>query len=387
MPELRGKKVIWAMSPKQSLWDARGQIGGVRRKKKVVVAMSGGVDSSVAAALLKKAGFNVIGVFMKLWPGKNFSLSAQKRVKNICSQLGIPFQVFDLTKEFKKKVVDYFLKEYQRGKTPNPCVECNREIKFGLFFKKAINLGADLVATGHYARIKREKPNYKLSVAKDKEKDQSYFLYNLSQKQLKKILFPIGNFTKSEVKDLAKKFGIFHLVRPESRDICFIKGRHQEFLKKYLKLKPGPIFDVSGKKIGQHQGLPLYTIGQRKEIEVPGALPYYVLKLNFKNNTLIVTNNERDLYKKELIAEKVNWVSGKGPKSPLKIKTKIRYLHPARSAKIVSKVGKRSYLIEFSRAQRAITPGQSVVFYSPAQISKKFVAGKGQELLGGGIIY
>jgi len=366
--------------------------------------MSGGVDSSVAAALLKRAGFNVIGVFMKLWPDYNppavsshsslhserapkyFSSDAQKTVKRVTSQLGIPFQVFDLTKEFKKKVVDYFLKEYQRGKTPNPCVECNREIKFGLFFKKAINLGANFVATGHYARIKREKPNYKLSVAKDKEKDQSYFLYNLSQKQLKKILFPIGNFTKSEVKDLAKKFGIFHLVRPESRDICFIKGRHQEFLKKYLKLKPGPIFDVSGKKIGQHQSLPLYTIGQRKEIEVPGALPYYVLKLNFKNNTLIVTNNERDLYKKELIAEKVNWVSGKGPKSPLKIKTKIRYLHPARTAKIISKVGKRSYLIEFSRAQRAITPGQSVVFYSPAQISKKFVAGKGEELLGGGII-
>jgi len=200
-------------------------------------------------------------------------------------------------------------------------------------------------------------------------------LYNLTQKQLKKILFPIGNFTKSEVKDLAKKFGIFHLVRSESRDICFIKGRHQDFLKKYLKLKPGPIFDTSGKKIGQHQGLPLYTIGQRKEIKVPGVLPYYVLELNFQNNTLIVTNNERDLYERKLVAEKVNWVSGKGSQLPLKIKAKIRYLQPARLAKIVSKVGKRSYLIEFSRAQRAITPGQSVVFY------------QGEELLGGGIIY
>ena len=369
----------------------KNQLKISNRVKKVIYAMSGGVDSSVAAALLKRDGFNVIGVFMKLWPEKYFSLAAQRTVKNVCSQLGIPFLVFNLTKEFKKKVIDYFLREYQRGRTPNPCVECNREIKFGLFFKRAINSGADFVATGHYARLRREIRNSKfeirkLLIAKDKEKDQSYFLYNLSQKQLKKILFPIGNFTKSEVKDLAKKFGIFHLVRPESRDICFIKGRHQEFLKKYLKLKPGPIFDVSGKKIGQHQGLPLYTIGQRKEIEVPGALPYYVLKLNFKNNTLIVTNNERDLYKKELVAEKVNWVSGKGSQLPLKIKAKIRYLHPARSAKIVSKVGKRSYLIEFSRAQRAITPGQSVVFYSPAQISKKFVAGKGEELLGGGII-
>jgi len=226
--------------------------------------------------------------------------------------------------------------------------------------------------------------------AKDKEKDQSYFLYNLSQKQLKKILFPIGNFTKSEVRDLAKKFGIYHLVRPESRDICFIKGRHQDFLKKYLKLKPGPIFDTSGKKIGQHQGLPLYTIGQRKEIKVPGAFPYYVLKLDFKNNALIVTNNERDLYKKELVAEKVNWVSKKKPKLPLKIKAKIRYLHPANSATIrKQETGSKKQnliLVEFSRPQRAITPGQSVVFYLPRSSPKAMVWGRGQEVLGGGII-
>ena len=369
----------------------KNQLKISNRVEKVIYAMSGGVDSSVAAALLKRDGFNVIGVFMKLWPEKYFSLAAQRTVKNVCSQLGIPFLVFNLTKEFKKKVIDYFLREYQRGRTPNPCVECNREIKFGLFFKRAINSGADFVATGHYARLRREIRNSKfeirkLLIAKDKEKDQSYFLYNLTQKHLKKVLFPIGNYTKPQIRDLAKEFGIYHLVRPESRDICFIKGRHQDFLKKYLKLKPGPIFDTSGKKIGQHQGLPLYTIGQRKEIKVPGAFPYYVLKLDFKNNALIVTNNERDLYKKELVAEKVNWVSGKEPKLPLKIKAKIRYLHPDRTAKIVSKVGKRSYLIEFSRVQRAITPGQSVVFYSPAQISKKFVAGKGEELLGGGII-
>ena len=371
----------------------------IKKGQKIMVAMSGGVDSSVAAALLKRAGFalsqgqgnhersrrvEVVGVFMKLWPEKYFSLVAQKTVKRVTSQLGIPFQVFDLTKEFKKKVVDYFLKEYQKGKTPNPCVECNREIKFGLFFQKAINLGADFVATGHYARSRKfvnsKQIRYLLMIAKDKEKDQSYFLYNLTQKQLKKILFPIGNYTKPEVRDLAKKFGIFHLVRPESRDICFIKGRHQEFLKKYLKLKPGPIFDASGKKIGQHQGLPLYTIGQRKEIEIPGALPYYVFKLDFKRNALIVTNRAKDLFKKELIAEKVNWTPptrhplGQEPKLPLKIKAKIRYLHPARTAKIISKIGKGSYLIEFSRPQRAITPGQSVVFY------------KNQEVLGGGII-
>lgn len=357
---------------------------------RVMVAMSGGVDSSVAAALLKKQGFDVIGCLMKLWPEKNFSDTAQKTVKKITLKLGIPFLVFDFSKEFKKKVVDYFLTEYQKGRTPNPCVKCNQKIKFGIFLKKALALGADYIATGHYVRIKNqstkaklgarpssqfvESSGTKLLVAKDKEKDQSYFLYNLAQKQLKKILFPIGNYTKAKVKKLAKDFEITDLVRPESRDICFLKGKYQDFFKKYLKLKPGPILNTSGKRIGQHQGLPLYTIGQRKEIKVPGALPYYVLKSDFKNNTLIVTDNEKDLYKKELVAEKVNWVSRKAPKLPLKIKAKIRYLHPANSATIIKTLASKTYTLKFNRPQRAITPGQSVVFY------------RGQELLGGGII-
>ncbi len=353
---------------------------------KVICAMSGGVDSAVAAALLKKQGFDVIGCLMQLWPEKNFSDAAQKTVKKITLKLGIPFLVFDFSKEFKKKIVDYFLKEYQKGRTPNPCIKCNKEIKFGFFFKKALALGADFVAAGHYARIK----NAKLLTAKDRKKDQSYFLYNLKQSQLKKILFPVGNYTKAKVKKLAKDFEIANLVRPESRDICFLKGRYQDFFKKYLKLKPGPILNTSGKRIGQHQGLPLYTIGQRKEIEVPGALPYYVLKSDFKNNTLIVTDNEKDLYKKELVAEKVNWVSKKKPKLPLKIKAKIRYLHPANSATIrKQETGSKKQnliLVEFSRPQRAITPGQSVVFYLPRSSPKAMVWGRGQEVLGGGII-
>jgi len=357
---------------------------------KVICAMSGGVDSSVAAALLKKQGFDVIGCLMKFWPERNFSDTAQKTVKKITLKLGIPFLVFDLSKEFKKKVVDYFLAEYQRGRTPNPCVKCNKEIKFGFFLKKALALGVDFVATGHYARIKNqstkaklgarpssqfiESSGAKLLTAKDKEKDQSYFLYNLKQSQLKKILFPVGNYTKTKVKKLAKDFEIANLVRPESRDICFLKGKYQDFFKKYLKLKPGPILNASGKRIGQHQGLPLYTIGQRKAIKVPGALPYYVLKSDFKNNTLIVADNEKELYKKELIAEKVNWVSRKAPKLPLKIKAKIRYLHPANSATIIKTLTPKTCILKFNRLQRAITPGQSVVFY------------RGQEVLGGGII-
>ena len=390
-----------------------GQAGGAYQKKKIIVAMSGGVDSSVAAALLKRAGFDVRGAFLKLYDSPQFKES-EKKAKKIAEILGIPFLNLDLRKEFKKKVVDYFLREYQRGRTPNPCVKCNQEIKFGIFFKKALNLGADYIATGHYARIKNACPpkpaasgadrRAKLLVAKDKEKDQSYFLYNLAQKQLKKILFPIGNYTKAKVKKLAKGFGIADLVRPESRDICFLKGTtplpppsrrrraptYRDFFKKYLKLKPGPILNTSGKRIGQHQGLPLYTIGQRKEIEVPGVLPCYVLKLDFKNNTLVVTDNEKDLYKKELVAEKVNWVSRKAPKLPLKIKAKIRYLHPANSATIrKQETGNKKQnliLVKFSKSQRAITPGQSVVFYLPRSSPKVMVWGRGQEVLGGGII-
>ncbi len=325
--------------------------------------MSGGVDSSVAAALLKRAGFNVKGVFLKLYDSPQFRES-EKKAKKIAKTLGIPFLSLDLRKEFKKKIVDYFLKEYQKSRTPNPCVKCNQEVKFGIFLKTAINSGADFVAAGHYARKKGKK----LLVAKDKEKDQSYFLYNLTQKQLKKILFPIEDYTKTEVKKLAKDFKIANLVRPESRDICFLKGKHQDFLKKYLKLKPGPILNTFGRRIGQHQGLPLYTIGQRKEIKVPGVLPYYVLKLDFKNNILVVTDNEKDLYRKELIAEKVNWISGQIPELPLKVKAKIRYLHPASSATITKTLAPKTYTLKFNRPQRAITPGQSVVFYQRKEV-------------------
>ena len=350
-----------------------------RGTPKIICAMSGGVDSGVAAALLKRAGFNVRGVFLKLYDSPQFRES-EKKAKKTAKILGIPFLSLDLREEFEKKVVDYFLAEYQKGRTPNPCVKCNKDLKFGIFFKKALTWGADYIATGHYARVKNPKPSTRaklgagLLAAKDKEKDQSYFLYNLKQPQLKKILFPVGNYTKAKVKKLAKDFKIADLVRPESRDTCFLKGKHQDFFKKHLKLKPGPILNISGKRIGQHKGLPLYTVGQRKEIEVPGALPYYVLKLDFKNNTLIVTDNEKDLYKKELIAEKVNWVSGKKPESPLKIEAKIRYLHPANSATIYPKIQNTNYKLLFNRPQRAITPGQSVVFY------------RGQEVLGGGVI-
>jgi tRNA-specific 2-thiouridylase len=359
------------------------------KKPKVICAMSGGLDSSVAAALLKRSGFDVIGVFMKFWaePDKNdligsknrcCSPEAELRARKVAKILKIPFYVFDFSKEFKKKIVDYFFKELKKGNTPNPCVVCNKEIKFGLLLEKALSLGADFVATGHYARKRELKTQnskvktYQLLRAKDKEKDQSYFLWMLNQKQLRRILFPIGDYTRKEVENLAKKFKLPLLRAKKSVEICFIKTTLDDFLRKYLKEKPGKIIDTQGKILGEHRGLWFYTIGQRKGIGLAGG-PYWVLDKNVKENTLIVTKNEKDLFKKELICKNVNWISGKEPKLPLKIQAKIRYRHQLTWA-VSYKLKAKSYKLVFEKPQRAITPGQSIVFY------------KGQEVLGGGII-
>ena len=326
--------------------------------------MSGGVDSSVAAALLKEADFEVTGIFMKLDELK--SSENERRARSVAKKLNIPFYIQDYRKEFKEKIIKSFIKECEKGKTPNPCVVCNKEIKFKLLFK---HFKADFIATGHYARIK----DNRLLKGKDKNKDQSYFLWRLDSKLLNRTLFPVGGYTKKEVKQLAGNFNLSMKDVAESQEICFIKTTVNDFLKEYLKQKPGAIVDTKGKVIGKHQGLWFYTIGQRKGIKLSGG-PYYVLDKNLKRNTLIVTKDERDLSKKELKAEKVNWIKDRSPKLPLKIKAKIRYLHKAAEAKIISKNKKGDYKIEFSKPQRAVTPGQSVVFYC------------GQEVLGGGII-
>ena len=388
--------------------------------------MSGGVDSSAAAALLKRAGFDTIGVFMKFWSeplrgsaqiytDKNTdlhrgdedksssspfarlhlareyenrccTLESERRARKVAKILKIPFYVFNFEKEFKKKIVDCFLKEYKAGRTPNPCVVCNKEIKFGLLLEKALALGADYVATGHYSRIKikglqpprhppaKGGPLAKLLLlrAEDKEKDQSYFLWKLSQKQLKHILFPVGNYTKPQVRNLAKKFKLPVSDIRESQEICFISENVNDFLKKYIKETPGDIIDKEDKKLGKHKGLWFYTIGQRKGIGLAGG-PWYVLDKDFKKNLLIVTKNKKDLYRKELIAKNINWILGKFPKFPLKIKAKIRYRHKPAPAKIYN-IQNTKYKILFDQPQPAITPGQSVVFY------------RGDELLGGGAI-
>lgn len=354
--------------------------------------MSGGIDSSVAAALLKRADFDVIGVFMKFWSGKIkgpkercCSPEAENRARKVASILKIPFYVFNFEKEFKRKIVDYFLKEYKAGSTPNPCVVCNKEIKFGLLLAKALALGADYVASGHYARtnltqafLKRPTTankikEIKLLKAKDKNKDQSYFLWMLNQKQLKRILFPIGDYTKDKVRALAKKNKLPVLNVPESQEVCFIQTTINDFLKKHLKGKPGKIVNEKGRAIGRHQGLHFFTIGQRKGIRLASG-PYFVLSKDLKRNFLVVTKNEKDLYKKELICKNVNWISGKEPRLPLKVKAKIRYHQKLASAVVTKTLDAKRYTLKFDRPQRAITPGQSVAFY------------KREEVLGGGII-
>jgi len=329
--------------------------------KKVIVAISGGVDSSVAAALLKRAGFDVEAVFLRLFDSPSF-LKNEKIAKKIAKHLDVGFSVLDKRREFKKKIIDMFLREYERGQTPNPCVICNKEIKFDGLFDKG-----DLVATGHYAKKVKSESFYKILKAKDKNKDQSYFLWKLKQKDLKRIIFPLGDYLKSEVFKIASNLKIPIPNVSESQEVCFIGKDVEKFLSLRLKKRPGYILNKEGKVVGQHQGLHFYTIGQRKRIKLSGG-PFYVLKKNIKDNSLVVTKDKKDLESKAFFIRNINWISGKNNSKSFSAKVKIRYQSPSFSCKVIGKK------VVLSNPQRAVTPGQSAVFY------------KGQELLGGGII-
>lgn len=354
------------------------------KRKKVILGMSAGVDSTVAAAILKEQGYEVVGVFMHFWKeesgdktkeNKCCSVESHEELKKICKQLEIPLVVANVSKEFKKEIVDYFLREYKNGRTPNPCIVCNQEIKFKVLLKKMLELKADYVATGHYAQIKDTKDGYKLFGGRDGDKDQSYFLYSLNQNQLARVLFPIGNYLKPQVRKMAKKFKLSVHNKKESQDICFVNSSVENFLKKYLKLEKGKIANEKGDIIGNHLGLPLYTLGQRKGINIGGDGPYYVSSKDFKKNILQVTNQkeEKRLYSEEMKLDQVHWVSDEKPKTPLKIKLRIRYRNPLISAIIEAK-GKKA-LVKFDKSQKGVTPGQFAVFY-----------GRSGEVLGGGVI-
>ena len=357
------------------------------KKKRILVAMSGGVDSSVAAQLLVNEGHEVAGVFLRFWKDEGAGARAENRccsleslldAKAVAGKIGIHLYSFDFSLPFKEAVVDNFLSEYEVGRTPNPCVVCNKKIKLGLLLKYAAKLGFDYVATGHYLNLKKAGQDVRLYKAKDKNKDQSYFLYTFSPAELKHLLFPLGNLTKPQVRKLATKFKLTVAGKPESQDICFLSGAHNNFLKKYLKLKPGPIKILESEEIiGEHQGLPLYTIGQRRGIEIGGTGPYYVAKFDYLNNILYVVKNwnENILYEKDLIATDVNWLSGRYPKRAFKSEAVIRYGHPAVKCLIIpDKKIQTTYVVKFTKPQRAVTPGQSIVFYDKKRV------------LGGGII-
>jgi tRNA-specific 2-thiouridylase len=350
-----------------------------KTKTRVIVGLSGGVDSSIAAALLVKQGFDVIGVFMRNWSEDvgEFSCSWSEDLEDarrIAQLLGIRFYVWNFEKEYKQEVISYFFREYEAGRTPNPDVMCNREIKFKLFLNKALQYGADYVATGHYARVVNRGGTYCLLRGKDKNKDQSYFLCTLGQRELSKSLFPIGEYTKPQIRALAKKLNLPTFDKPDSQGICFIGEIDvRDLLRRNIKMKAGDIIDAKGKVLGHHEGLPLYTLGQRGGLEIGGTGPYYVVAKDEKKNKLIVSNNPKDemLWRRQCIVGDLTWT--REMEIPAQAEVTIRYRHPAYPA-TVEKMANNKLRIIFQETQRAITPGQLAVFY------------KGEELLGSAVI-
>lgn len=349
------------------------------KKSTVALGLSGGVDSSVAAYLLQKQGYNVIAYYMRNWssdlgkfkcPWKEDRDSALR----VANYLNIPFYTLNFEKEYKKKVVDYLFEGYQKGITPNPDIMCNKEIKFKVFLEKALKLGADQIATGHYAQVKKDKNGFHLLKGKDKNKDQSYFLYTLNQKQLSKILFPIGEYTKPQIRKIAKDAKLPTANKPDSQGICFIgEVNITELLKTVIKPKKGDIITTEGEKIGEHEGVWYYTIGQRKGIKVGGGIPYFVVEKDIQNNKLIVAKGSwsEELFTKTCIINNIHWINKKA-KLPLKCSAKTRYRQEDQIG-ILDKQ-QNSYRMLFKEKQRAITSGQSAVLYQK------------EECLGGGII-
>ena len=324
---------------------------------RVVVGLSGGVDSSVSLLLLKKQGYQPIGLTLRYG---NF-----KTARKICQKLEVPYYIIDIRLEFKKKVIEYFLKLSKQGKTPNPCIICNHLVKFKALFDFAKKQGAQYVATGHYARVK----NNQLLRAKDKQKDQSYFLCLLNQEQLSKIIFPLGDYTKEQVYQIAKKEGFDFLIkRKQSQDLCFIPSK--------ILSRPGQIVDKKGSVLGQHQGPHFYTIGQRKKIRLSNG-PWWVVGFDKEKNQLIVTNKENDpaLYRQEAMLTDVHFISGQPSQKSIKVKAKIRFNQPLAPAELhVRPLRSNIIKLVFDKPQKAVTPGQWAVFY------------QGQVCLGGGII-
>ena len=351
---------------------------------KVVVGMSGGVDSSVAAAILKQQGHEVIGLFMHNWEETDdndccTAVTDYEDVKRVCNKLKIPYYSVNFAEEYLDRVFSYFLDEYKKGRTPNPDVLCNREIKFGPFLEYAKSLGADYIATGHYAKVERRDGKTYLLKAKDQNKDQTYFLNQLNQDQLKDVLFPLGDWDKSDVRAFADKEGLSTATKKDSTGICFIgEKRFRQFLKNYIPCKPGKIVDLDGKVVGEHEGTMYYTLGQRRGLNIGGKKDgngdrWFVVDKDIEKNLIIVSQGEGDeLYSKGLITYKVNWIPDTPKNNSFDCYAKFRYRQPDQKVRVTILDDKIK--VDFYEKQRAVTPGQYVVFYTET------------ECLGGGVI-
>ncbi len=343
------------------------------KTKTVVIAMSGGVDSSVAAALLVEQGYDVIGMMLRLWSqpcGEEFNRcctpDAMAQARRVAAKLGIPFYAIDAQDRFYKHVVNYFLESYTGGQTPNPCMICNREIRWGLLFEHARAFGADYLATGHYARLRQAADGtFQLLRGLDDKKDQSYVLSGLTQDQLAHTLWPLGKLTKPEVREYARQLGMEVAERPDSQDLCFLGNlNYREFLNTYRPqaARPGPILTMSGEEVGQHGGLPFYTIGQRKGLRIAAAEALYVIKKDPERNALIV-GTEAEAGSFSLAAFPMNWIAGKPPASEFQAEVKIRYKSTAQAATVRVHDRLDTANIRFEQPVKGITPGQFAVIY------------------------
>lgn len=352
--------------------------------KRVVLGMSGGVDSSVAAVVLKNQGYEVIGLFMQNWEeddenGVCTAVSDYEDVKRVCNKLKIPYYTVNFAKEYWDRVFKYFLEEYEKGRTPNPDVLCNREIKFGPFLEHAKSLGADYIATGHYAKVERKDGKTYLKKALDTNKDQTYFLNQLSQKQLEMVLFPLGDMIKPDVRKIADEYGLSTAEKKDSTGICFIGERNfRAFLKNYIPCKKGDIVDSAGNKVGEHDGVMYYTLGQRRGLNIGGTRDgngdrWFVIDKDIKGNKLIVSQGEgEELYSSGLVTYKVNWIPEEPKEKVFDCYAKFRYRQPDQKVRVTIEADKVK--VDFYEKQRAVTPGQFVVFYTET------------DCLGGGVI-